>query len=122
MAPGQAKLLTIHERQTRGIPVLDLKGRFTIGPSLSLFETAANRILAELKPHHLLLNLREVSQIDSAGLGEIMILYTAAAQVKCTLIVVGASPGVRQLLRITRADGILNLFDDETAAVSAAVS
>ena len=119
---GHFTQLKIHERQTRGIPVLDLKGRLTIGPSLSLFETAANRILADFKPRRLLLNLREVSQIDSAGLGEIMILYTAAAQVKCTLIVVGASPGVRQLLRITRADGVLNLFDDETAAVSAAVS
>jgi anti-sigma B factor antagonist len=101
---------------------MDLKGRLTIGPSLSLFEQSANHILTESKARKLILNLREVSQIDSAGLGEIMVFYTAAARVKCMLVVVGASAGVRQLLRITRADGVLNLFDDEETAVSAAFS
>jgi anti-sigma B factor antagonist len=121
MAPAHSTQLTIRTRQVRGILVMDLTGQLTIGPSLALFETSANRTLAESAPRRLILNLRELSQIDSAGLGEIMILYSAAARAKCTLVLVAANVAVRQLLRITRVDGVLKLFDDEATAISAEI-
>jgi anti-sigma B factor antagonist len=110
---------TIQVRQIRGIPVLDLNGTFTLGPSLANFEKQVTQLLTEMRPSQLLMDLQAIERMDSAGLGEIMILYSMAREAKCTLGLVGANAGVRQLLHMTRADGVLNLYEDEAAALAA---
>ncbi len=57
-------------------------------------------------------------QVDSAGLGEIMILYTTAAAMQYRLAFVGPQKNFRQILRIIRVDGIVPSLDDEAAALS----
>jgi anti-anti-sigma factor len=58
--------------------------------------------------------------MDSAGLGEVMLLFSRAARQNCELVIAGASGSIRQALRVTRMDALLKLADDEEAAVAGA--
>ncbi|HKD05839.1 MAG TPA: STAS domain-containing protein [Bryobacteraceae bacterium] len=110
--------LAIQARQIRGIPVLDLKGSLTLGPAIAEFEREARRVLAEYRPSRLLLNFKGLAQMDSSGLGEVISIYTFAADAGCSLAVVGANSAVRQLMQITRIDEMVGLFDDEASALT----
>jgi anti-anti-sigma factor len=110
--------LAVRERTIRDVAILNLTGSLTVGPSLALLESRANRVLQEFKPARLILNVEGLIQVDSAGLGEIMILYTTAAAMQCRLAFVGPQKNFRQVLRITRVDGIVPSFDDEATALS----
>ena len=110
--------LAIQSRQIRGIPVLDLKGSLTLGPAIAEFEREARRVLVEYHPPRLLLNFKALAQMDSSGLGEVISIYTAAADAGCALAVVGANSAVRQLMQITRIDEMVGLFDDEASALT----
>lgn len=109
--------LAIQSRQIRGIPVLDLKGSLTLGPGIAEFEREARRALAECHPPRLLLNFSSLAQIDSSGLGEVISIYSTAADAGCYLAVVGANSSVRQLMHITRVDEMVGLYDDESSAL-----
>jgi anti-anti-sigma factor len=98
--------------------VLDLAGSFTIGPDLALFEREANRIITERRPEKLLLNLSNVMQLDSAGVGEIMILYDRARASNCRLGFVSPRANIRHILRITRVDGVIPVYKDEAEALA----
>jgi anti-anti-sigma factor len=109
--------LAIQLRQIRGVPVLDLKGSLTLGPGIPEFEREARRALAEYRPARLLLNFNGLAQIDSSGLGEVISIYSAAADAGCALAVVGANSAVRHLMQITRIDEMVGLYDDEASAL-----
>jgi anti-sigma B factor antagonist len=110
--------LTIKLRNVRGVPVLDLAGSLDIGPSLTALNDRVTSLLADLKPSRVVLNVRELSSMDSAGLGEVMLLFSGAARQNCQLVIAGANDSIRQTLRVTRMDCVLTLADDEEAAVA----
>jgi anti-sigma B factor antagonist len=98
--------------------VIRMSGRLTLGPHLLDF----GRRIAELLSSHtgpgVLLDVAGINDVDSAGLGELVILYTTAGQHDCRLGLVGASARLVQLLETTRLSGILPHFADEEAAKS----
>ena len=110
--------LTIQLRSVGGVPVLDLSGSIDIGPSLAALSDCVTSVLADLKPSRIVLNMRALSSMDSAGLGQVMLLFSSAARQNCRLIIAGANNGIRQILRVTRMDGVLILADDDEAAVA----
>lgn len=57
---------------------LTLTGDLTLGPQLSDFARKAAAALTTCKPAGTFLHLAGLEQIDSAGLGELVILYTQA--------------------------------------------
>ena len=109
--------LSMELRNVRGIPILDLSGSLDVGPSLVALTDRVTSILADFKPLRVVLNLRALSSMDSAGLGEVMLLFSRAAQQNCELVVACANESIRQAFRVTRMDGVLRLADDEEAAV-----
>ena len=108
--------LAIQSRQIREVPVLDLNGSLILGPGLADFVGGARRVLAT-RPSRLVLNFSGLAQIDSSGLGEVISIYSAASDAGCALAVIGANASVRQLLRITRVDEMVELYDDEASAL-----
>ena len=68
------------------------------------------------RPSAVLLDCGEVEEVDSAGLGELVILYTAAGQHHCRLVLVSPSLRLRRLLETTRLSGLLPQFADVQAA------
>ena len=107
-------------RNVRGIPILDLSGSLDIGPSLAALNDRVTAVLTDSKPCRFVLNVRELLTMDSAGLGELMLLFSQAAQQDCELVIVGANSSILQALRVTRMDGVLKLAEDEDAAIARA--
>ena len=61
-------------------------------------------------------SLAAAHEIDSAGRGELVLLYTTASQYHCRLCLVRPTPRIARMLETTKLDGILPHFDDPLAA------
>src|SRR6516164_6703656 len=72
---GGTMSLNVKTRKVDGIVVVDMSGRLTIGePVLLLRETL--RVQVNDGARNFVLNLGDVSYIDSSGLGELVSLFT----------------------------------------------
>jgi anti-sigma B factor antagonist len=67
---------------------------------------------------NILLNLRDVRHIDSAGVGELMSCYTSVRNRGGQLKLMNLSKNVHNLLQITKLYTIFEVEDDEPTAVA----
>ena len=105
-------------RQVNGVTIVDLSGRITLGEgSVVLRETI--RDLLGKGDKKILLNLGDVSYIDSSGIGELVSAYTTARNQGGELKLLNLTKKVHDLLQITKLYTVFDVKDDETAAVKA---
>ena len=110
-------MLTI-SKQTRGeVVILHLSGHLTLGPGVSALAEAAREAIAGDPPAGLVIDMSGVGRIDSAGMGELVIMNTRAGR-RAGMAVCAVSSRVRELLHITHLDGVLSLYPDEAAAIA----
>jgi len=103
-------------RQVGDVTVIDATGRITLGEGASLFRDMV-RDLATKGNKKLLVNLNEVSYIDSSGIGEMVSGFTTVTNHGGQLKLLGLSKRVKDLLQITKLYTVFEVFDDEAAAV-----
>lgn len=103
-------------RQVGDVIVLDAAGRITLGEGASAFRDAI-RDFAAKGNKKLLLNLSEVSYIDSSGIGEMVSGFTTVTNNGGQLKLVGLSKRVKDLLQITKLYTVFEVFDDEADAI-----
>jgi len=105
----------IVEKLLDGLMVVDVRGRITLGP-----ETEALRVklkqLVESGQRRLILNLAEVTYIDSVGLSTLVASYTSARRAGGDLKLLHLPRGVHQLLQITRLSTVFEIYEDLGAA------
>ena len=89
----------------------------TLGPHLLEFSKVAIAAIQSHRSSAILLDMSGVEAIDSAGLGELVILYTAAGQSQCRLALLNPSPHIIRLLETTRLSGLLPHFDGNASAI-----
>ena len=65
-----------------------------------------------------LIDLSRVSRIDSTGLGVLMNCYCHAVKNAGGLKLLNADAPVRRVLSMTKIDSVLQMFDDEAAAIA----
>jgi len=70
-------------RRADGVFIVDLAGRITAGYAVVAFRKAIRDEIAN-GHHKILLNLRDVSYIDSSGLGELIMAIGTVTQTICT--------------------------------------
>jgi anti-sigma B factor antagonist len=99
-------------RQVGDVTVVDAVGRITLGEGASTF-----RDLASSGHKKILLNLGEVSYIDSSGIGEMVSGFTTMANQGGILKLLNLTKRVKDLLQITKLYTVFEVFDDEAAAV-----
>jgi anti-sigma B factor antagonist len=108
-----AKLST---RQVGDVTVVDVAGRITLGEgSSSLRESIRELIVKGNK--RILLNLSEVSYIDSSGIGELVSGFTTVTNAGGQLKLVGLTKRVKDLLQITKLYTVFDVYEDEAAAI-----
>lgn len=110
--------LTIVSHEVEGVPVLDLKGRITMGEG-SVQIRDAIRDLVGKGQKSILLNLGDVNYIDSSGLGELVAAYTTARNHGAELKLLNLSKKVHDLLQLTKLYTVFDVYDDETIAIAA---
>lgn len=103
-------------RQVGDVTVVDAVGRITLGDGASTFRDTI-RNLANSGHKKLLLNLAEVSYIDSSGIGEMVSGFTTVTNQGGQVKLLNLATRVKDLLQITKLYTVFEVFDDETAAV-----
>jgi anti-sigma B factor antagonist len=112
--------LGFHERTIAGVTVLDLEGRFTFTAGADLGRRIQALLLGGATK--LVLNLEDVSYVDSAGLGAMIEAFTVARQKAVRLTLLNPTARTRHLLEITGLARIVETFDSEAAALASCES
>ncbi|HUJ49054.1 MAG TPA: STAS domain-containing protein [Bryobacteraceae bacterium] len=103
-------------RQVGDVTVIDATGRITLGEGASTFRDMI-RDLATKGNKKLLVNLGDVSYIDSSGIGEMVSGFTTVTNHGGQLKLLSLSKRVKDLLQITKLYTVFEVFDDEASAV-----
>jgi len=103
-------------RQVGDVTVVDAVGRITLGEGASTFRDSI-RDLAASGHKKLLLNLADVSYIDSSGIGELVSGFTTVANQGGTVKLLNLTKRVQDLLQITKLYTVFEVHDDEAKAV-----
>ena len=105
-------------RQVDGVTIVDLSGRITLGEGSAMLRDVV-RDLAGKGQKHIVLNLAEVTYIDSSGIGELVSAYTSVRNLGGELKLLNLTKKVHDLLQITKLYTVFDITDDEAAAVAA---
>jgi anti-sigma B factor antagonist len=103
-------------RQVGGITVIDASGRITLGEGASAFRDLI-RDLAAKGDKKILLNLSDVTYIDSSGIGEMVSGYTTVTNHGGVLKLLGLNKRVKDLLQITKLYTVFEVHEDEASAI-----
>ncbi|MGA2434189.1 MAG: STAS domain-containing protein [Bryobacteraceae bacterium] len=107
---------TLSPRQVGDVTVIDVSGRITLGEGSSNLRDGIRALLTEGKKK-ILLNLGDVSYIDSSGIGELVSAYTSVTNQGGKLKLLNLTKRVRDLLQITKLYTVFDVFDAEATAV-----
>jgi anti-anti-sigma factor len=109
--------LQISERKSGNLTILDLRGRIETGPSNDLFE-AELRKLVESTPCEVLINLSDVTQMDSSGIGTLVKSFITLKRDGGRLKILNPTGHVRKVLEVTGLITCLPTYTDEAIAVA----
>jgi anti-sigma B factor antagonist len=106
----------VKTRQIDGVAVVDVSGRITLGEGSSSVRDSLRELIGKGEKK-ILLNLSEVSYIDSSGIGELVSAYTTISNQGGTLKLVGLTKRVKDLLQITKLYTVFDVHEDEAHAI-----
>ena len=106
----------VEVRRAGDVVIVDLKGKLTAGLGDQILRDTLDELLAE-SWRKILLNLSEVSFLDSAGLGELVAGLKTARNLGADLKVLKASERVRTTLSLARLLPLFEVYDDEAEAL-----
>jgi anti-sigma B factor antagonist len=113
--------LKITEREVDGVNVLALDGRIVLGDeTIALREKVKGLLAAGRKK--LVLDLKNVTLIDSSGLGALVTAHSSAKSSGATLRLCNLGAHTNELLQITRLVTVFEVSNSEAEAVRAMTS
>jgi anti-anti-sigma factor len=104
-------------RKAGDVVIVDLKGKLTAGLGDQILRETLDELLAE-DWKKILLNLSEVSFMDSAGVGELVAGLRTAKRLGSALKLLSASERVQSTLFISKLLPIFELYEDESVALA----
>jgi anti-sigma B factor antagonist len=107
----------IEERTIGPVVVLDMTGRLVAGVSQGQLKDKINSLMLQGRLQ-ILLNLAEVSYIDSTGLGQLVSSYSTVTRHKGQIKLLNLTARVQDLLAICRLSTVFETFDSEAEALS----
>lgn len=111
-------MLEIKTRKVGDVTVLDLSGSLLVGMGLELLKPRIEQLVAE-QQLKVVLNAKDVSVIDSAGVGDLVASFSSLKRAGGSLKVANPGKMVREVLRIARIPTLIEVFDTEDEAVAA---
>lgn len=109
--------LKLTTRQVGDVVVVDAAGRITLGEGSSAFRDTIKDLVN--KGHKkILVNLADVTYIDSSGIGELVSGYTTVSNAGGQLKLLNLTRRVHDLLQITKLYTVFEVFDDEAKALA----
>ena len=109
--------LKITMRETADATILDLSGRITLGEGLGDLRDSIREALSGSRKN-IVLNLGEVSYIDSSGLGQLIGSYASVAERGGRMKLVNLQKKVVDLMQITKLLTVFETYNTEAAALA----
>jgi anti-sigma B factor antagonist len=109
--------LKITSRTIDGVKVIDCSGRIVFGDEASQLRETIKKELSE--NNRIVMNLGNVSYIDSGGIGTLVSLFTSARNAGGDIKLANLTKRVGDLLQITKLITVFESYDDEQKAVNA---
>src|ERR1700730_11940532 len=108
--------MKVNVRQRDGVTILDLKGKITIGLGDVASRNAVQEVMAS-GTTNILINLRDVTTIDSSAVGELVSAYATATNRGVKLCLVNLPSKVSDILQITQLITVFDVYDSEDEAL-----
>jgi anti-sigma B factor antagonist len=109
--------LKIDSHSVNGITVVSCHGRIVFGDESNFLRDKLKGILASSR--QVILDLSDVSYIDSGGLGTLVGLYSSARSAGADVKLVGLNQRIRDVLQITKLVTVFEVYDTEQQAITA---
>ena len=109
--------LNIHEREESGVTILELDGRVTLGEGSGQLRNKLKELLSQGKTR-LVLDLSEVTYIDSAGLGTLVASHHSAKSQGASLKLAHLGSKFQEVLQITKLLTVFDVYNSEAEAVA----
>jgi anti-sigma B factor antagonist len=103
-------------RHTGNVAIVDLAGKITLGEGSGLLRSTIKDLVTS-GHKAILLNLKDVSYLDSAGLGEMVGSYASVTHQGGQIKLVNVQSKVHDLLQITKLYTVFAAYSDEAEAV-----
>jgi anti-sigma B factor antagonist len=103
-------------RQSGNVAIVDLSGRITLGEGSGLLRSTVKDLVTAGQTK-ILLNLKEVGYIDSAGLGEMVGSYASVTNQGGEIKLLNVQSKVDSLLQVTKLYTVFATYTDEGEAV-----
>lgn len=97
--------LTLHTRTWGGGIIVECKGRLTVEHSETMKSHVRNLLPGA---RQITIDLKELSRMDSSGLGAIVALYVSARKSGCELVLINYNQSIKNLLGLTN---LLSVFE-----------
>jgi len=103
--------------QVNDVLVIELSGRITVGDGSVMLRDRIRKELAGGR-RRILINLGDVSYIDSSGLGELISAFTSAKKGGGELKLLSLTKKIRDLMEIVKLYTVFDIYDDEASALA----
>jgi anti-sigma B factor antagonist len=104
-------------REIRGVTIIDMVGRVTLGEGSTLLRDLVRQNL-ETGHKKIVLNMDGINYIDSTGLGELVSAYRLVKSQDGELKLMNLNKKVSDLLQITRLYAVFDIHNNEGQAVA----
>jgi len=109
--------MELSRRDVGDVTVLDLSGRLTLNDGSGRLKDKVSSLVFEGNKH-IVLNLAQLSYMDSAGLGDMVACYTTATKGGGKVKLANTTGKIKDLLAITKLLTVFDAFDSEAEAVA----
>lgn len=110
--------MRVDAREAGEVIIVDLKGRLVSGTGDEVLRKVINRVLAD-RWGKIVLNLSEVTRIDSAGIGELVASIKLAKRFDSTVKLLNVHGQVRDILELCQILPLLEVYESEEEALQA---
>lgn len=110
--------MQIAERSAGKVKILDISGQITLSKGGDQLLKDKVHSLVHQGDTHILVNLADVTAMDSAGLGELVAAYTTVTRAGGSMKLVNLTKRLHDLLSITKLLTVFDAYDSEPAALA----
>ena len=104
-------------REAQGVTVVDLKGGVVLAPDGKALHERVKQLVAQNK-NKILLNVAEVTHIDSTGLGELVSAFSQVKKSGGEFKLANATDKLKQIIKLTNLQAILVNYTSEAEALA----
>lgn len=108
--------LKMNVREVDGVAVMGLEGRVVLGEESNALREQVKSMLASGKKK-IVLNMDQVSYIDSAGLGALVAAHHSARTQGASLKLSNLGTRFQEILQVTKLLTVFEVYDTEAAAI-----